>query len=380
MSLASAVQYAVFLGVVILLVKPVGGYPYRVFSHQKTLLDPLLEPIERLLYRAAGVDATHEMSGVEYTLAFLLFSLTGMLLLFAVLRLQTLLPGAVNSVNLTTPLTPDLAFNTSASFSTTTTWQAYAGETTMTYLSQILGLTAQNFLAGAGGLAVGVTFLRGFAGRQTQHLGNFWVDLIRAILWVLLPLSLIGSLFLVWQGAPMNFLPYAQVTSLDGAQQTIAQGPVATLVFIEELGTNGGGFLNANAAHPYQNPTPLTNVVEMLAIAVLPAALTNTFGRMIQRPREGWVLLWVMTALFAAGLVVSGVAEQAGNPQLISATHVTQAPSETQPGEIGGNMEGKEVRFGIGGSVLAAVTTSNGATGATNSAHDSYTPVGDWSL
>jgi K+-transporting ATPase ATPase A chain len=302
-----------------------------------------------------------------------IFGLAGTVLLYLILRTQTLLPGVVNRAHLSTPMTPDLAFNTAISFSTTTTWQAYAGETTMSYLSQIIGLVAQNFLAGAAGLAVGIAFIRGFARQGTERLGNFWVDLVRGVLWVMLPLSLVGSLFLIWQGVPMNWSTYSHVSTLEGAQQTIAQGPVAALEFIENLGTNGGGFFNVNGAHPFENPTPLTNFVEMLAIVALPAGLTNTFGRMIGRPREGWLLFWVMTAIFAVALVLGGIAEQYGNPQVAKSAHVMQTSSATQPG---GTMEGKEVRFGIGGSVLAAVTTSNGATGSTNSQHDSYTPLG----
>jgi K+-transporting ATPase ATPase A chain len=372
MSLSSLVQYALFLGVVVLLVKPVGIYLLRVFTGQKTLVDPILRPAERLIYRVTGIDAERQMNARQYAVAFLLFSLAGTLLLYGILRIQALLPAA-NGANITTPLTPDLAFNVANSFATTTTWQPYAGESTMSYVSQMVGLAAQNFLSGAAGLAVGIAFIRGFAGHRTQQLGNFWVDLVRAMLWVMLPIALIGSVFLIWQGVPMNFKPYVNATTLEGARQTIAQGPVAALTFIEELGTNGGGFLNANAAHPYQNPTSLTNFVEMLAIVVLPAALTYTFGRMINRPRDGWLLLWVMVVLFAAGLMLTGVAEQNGNPNVIASVHTVQAASATQPG---GNMEGKEERFGIGGSVLTAVTTSNGATGATNSAHDSYLPLG----
>jgi potassium-transporting ATPase potassium-binding subunit len=373
MSLANVVQYAVFLGIVILLVKPVGRYLFRVFTGQRTFLDPVCRPVERLIYRLGGIDPEQEMSGIQYAVAFVLFGLVGTLLLYLILRVQMALPGVVNRQYLTTPMTPDLAFNTAVSFSTTTTWQAYAGETTMSYVSQIVGLTAQNFLAGASGLAVGIAFIRGLAAQRTQHLGNFWVDLVRGMLWVMLPLSLVGSVFLIWQGVPMNFHPYTSVTTLEGARQTIAQGPVAALEFIENLGTNGGGFFNVNGAHPYQNPTPLTNFVEMLAIVIVPAALTNTFGRMINRPREGWLLFWVMLILFAAGLVFTGVAEQHGNPQVVTTAHVMQSPSAAQSG---GNMEGKEVRFGIGGSVLTAVATSNGATGSTNSQHDSYTPLG----
>jgi len=369
MSLPNIAQYVLFLLVVILLVKPLGGYMTRVFTGEKTFLDPVLVPIERFIYRMSGINASRQMSAKQYTFAFLLFSLVGTLLLYALLRLQMFLPW-YDHTHITTLMTPDLAGQTALSFSTTTTWQAYAGESTMSYFSQIVGLAAQNFFAGAAGLAVGIAFIRGFAGQRTDALGNFWSDLVRALLWILIPLSLIGSVVLIWQGVPMNFNPYTQVTTLEGGTQTIAQGPVAALEFIKNLGTNGGGFFNVNGAHPFENPTPLTNFLEMLAIVVLPAALTNTFGRMVGRPREGWMLFWVMTFLFIVGLSLTGWAEQSGNPQVARSVHVLP----TMPSA--GNMEGKEVRFGIGGSVLTAVVTSNGATGSTNSMHDSYTPLG----
>lgn len=237
----------------------------------------------------------------------------------------------------------------------------------MTYFTQMAGLTSQNFLAGAAGLAVGIAFIRGFARQNTTNLGNFWIDLVRAILWVLLPLSILTSLMLVWQGVPMNFNPYTQLTTLNGGLQSIAQGPVAALESIKNLGTNGGGFFNVNSAHPYENPTSFTNLIEMLCIVVLPAALTNTFGRMVNRPREGWLLFWIMVVLFASGLALCNWAEQSGNPAIAPYIAVNQPL---------GNMEGKEVRFGIGSSVLTAITTSNGATGSYNSMHDSYTPLG----
>ncbi len=375
MSVPNLIQYGLFLLVVTALVKPVGGYLQRVFSGQWTPLDPVLRPIERGIYRLASIDAERQMDGLQYAVAFVLFGLIGTLLLYAILRLQAIVP-AVNGAYLTTPLTPDLAFNTAVSFTTTTTWQAYAGETTMSYVSQILGLAAQSFFAGAAGLAVGIAFIRGFAGHRTNVLGNFWVDLVRALLWVLLPVSLVGAVFLIWQGVAMNFNPYVHAATLDGARQTIAQGPVAAQQWIELMGTNGGGFFNVNTAHPYANPTPLTNFVEMLAIIVVPAGLTNTFGRMVGRPRQGWVLFWVMMALFVGGLVLCGTAEQNGNPRL--APYVAQVSSDASPltTQPGGNMEGKEVRFGIGGSALTAEVTSNTSTGNTNSMQDSYTPVG----
>jgi len=365
-STSNLLQYAVFVIVVAALVKPLGGYMARVFRGEKTFLDSLLRPVERLIYRLTGVDPELEMDWAQYSVAFIVFGLIGTLVLYAILRLQQFLPFFYARYQ-TTPLNPDLAMNTAVSFATTTTWQAYGGETTMSYTSQMVGLTVQNFLAAASGLAVGVAFIRGFARQQTAKLGNFWVDVTRSLLWILLPLSLLGSLVLVWQGVPMNWHHYTEATTLEGAQQVIPQGPVAALEIIKNLGTNGGSFFNANGAHPYENPTPLSNFVEMLAIVLLPAAFTNTFGRMIGKPRQGWMLFSVMVVLFVAGLLLCGWMEQGGNVKL------ADLGLEGQPG---GNLEGKELRFGVGGSVLAAVVTSNGATGSVNSAHDSYTPLG----
>ena len=370
MSLSALVQYAAFLILLTLLVRPVGRYMARVFSGERTLLDPLLCPLERLLHRLTGVNPKSEMRWQEYAGAFVVFGMTGTLLLYAILRLQGFLPWFYPG-NMTSPMTSDLAMNTAVSFATTTTWQAYSGETTLSYCSQIVGLTVQNFLAGAAGLAVGVAFVRGMARDRAETLGNFWVDLVRSILWVLLPLSIVGALVLVWQGVPMNFHAYTQATGLEGGRQTIAQGPVAALEIIKNLGTNGGGFFNTNGAHPYENPTPLSNLLEMLAIAVLPAAFTQTYGVLIGRPRHGWMLYGVMVFLFIAGLLVCGWTEQRGNPRLPRAVSIGASA-----GQAGGNMEGKEVRFGIASSVLSAVTTSNGATGSYNSMHDSYTPIG----
>jgi len=297
----------------------------------------------------------------RYSLAFGVFGPVNIVVLYFALRSQAWLPWFFPKM-MTTPMTPDLAANTAVSFATTTTWQAYAGENTMSYFSQLL-LAGQNFVAGAAGLAVGIAFIRGYAREKTVGLGNFWGDLVRAVLWVLMPMSILGSVFLIAQGVPMNFLPYTIAHTVEGGTQTIAQGPVAALEFIKNFGTNGGGFFNVNAAHPFENPTPLTNFVELLAIVVVPAALTHTFGRMVGRPREGWVIFWTMTVLFLAGLLVCGWAE--------SSVHAGMAGGIT-----GGNMEGKEVRFGVGGSVLAAVVTSNGATGSYNSMHDSFQPLG----
>ena len=347
--------------VVALLVKPVGAYLERVFERQRTLLDPLLLPLERLIHRLVGIDPKSEMDWKRYAVAFTLFGAVNVVIVYFLLRWQAWLPWFFPKA-MTTPMTPDLAANTAVSFATTTTWQAYAGETTMSYFSQLV-LAGQNFFAGAAGLAVGIAFIRGYARERTATLGNFWGDLIRAILWVLLPMSILGSLMLIAQGVPMNFLPYTIAHTVEGGTQTIAQGPVAALELIKNLGTNGGGFFNVNAAHPFENPTGLTNFLELLAIVVVPAALTQTFGRMVGRPRDGWVLFWTMTALFIAGLVACNFAE--------SATHPAFARDI-----VGGNMEGKEVRFGVGGSALAAEVTSNTSTGSYNAMDDSFQPLG----
>jgi K+-transporting ATPase c subunit len=323
-SLTAILQAAVILLVVTTLVPPSGVYLARVFSGESALYAPL--------------------------------------------RLQSFLPF-YDARYLTTPMTPDLAANTAVSFATTTTWQAYAGETSMSYLSQVLGLAGQTFLAGAAGLTVGIAFIRGLANSGDERLGNFWVDVVRAVLWVLLPLATIGGVALVWQGVPMSFAPYAEVHTLEGAAQTIARGPVAALEFIKQLGTNGGGFFNVNGAHPFENPTPLANFLELLAIAVLPASLTYTFGRMIGRPRDGWVLYAVMVVFFVASIVVGQVSENAGTPALNRAASFASGAHTP-------NMEGKETRFGIGGSVLAAAVTSGGATGSYTAMHDSFTPLG----
>ncbi len=358
---ANAIQGGLFVIVVALLVKPVGAYLERVFERRQTLLDWVLLPIERLIHRFVGIDPKSEMDWKRYALAFTLFGVINIVTVYFLLRWQAFLPWFFPNV-MNTPMTPDLAANTAVSFATTTTWQAYAGETTMSYFSQLV-LAGQNFFAGAAGLAVGIAFIRGYARERTSLLGNFWADLIRAVLWVLLPVSLLGSVWLVAQGVPMNFQPYTVARTIEGATQTIAQGPVAALELIKNLGTNGGGFFNVNAAHPFENPTGLTNFLELLAIVILPAALTHTFGRMVHRARDGWVIFWTMTALFLAGLLVCNLAELSLHPSL--AREIT-----------GGNMEGKEQRFGIGGSTLAAAVTSNTSTGSYNSMDDSFQPLG----
>jgi len=349
------------------LVKPLGGYMARVFSRKRTFLDWPCGAIERFIYRVARVDPEQEMAWKEYATCFVLFSLTCEVLLYFILRLQRFLPWFFGEY-LTTRLTPHLALNTAVSFATTTTWQAYAGENTMSYFSQMVGLCAQNFVAGAAGLAVGIAFIRGLVRQRSETLGNFWVDLTRGLLWILLPGALLGAALLVWQGVPMNSHNYAVATTLEKNTQVIPQGPVAALEIIKNLGTNGGGFFNANGAHPYENPTPLANFLELLSIVLLPAALTNTFGRMTARPRQGWVLFLVMLVLFSAGLISVYRFERRVNPGLGAALNASSRSA--------GNMEGKEVRFGIGDSALTAAVTSNTATGSYNSMHDSYTSLG----
>ncbi|SPF36543.1 Potassium-transporting ATPase A chain [Candidatus Sulfotelmatobacter kueseliae] len=368
-SIYSVAQYLLFIIIVTVLVKPLGGYVERVFSGKRTALDRFLLPLEKFIYRITRVDPAAEMTFPHYATCFVLFGLFSTLLLYAILRAQRFLPWFWPAYQIT-PLTPDLAFNTAVSFSTTTTWQAYAGENTMSYFSQMAGLCAQNFLAGAAGLAVGMAFIRGLARQVCDTLGNFWVDLVRALLWVLVPGSLVGALLLVGQGVPMNFHHYAVVTTVEGAKQVIPQGPVAALEIIKNLGTNGGGFFNANGAHPYENPTPLSNFLEMLAIVLLPAALTNTFGRMVGQPRQGRLFYYVMLFLFICGLLFVHGFEQRGSP------HAGNVDFRSSQAQSGGNMEGKEVRFGIAGTALAAVVTSNTATGSYNAMHDSFSSLG----
>jgi potassium-transporting ATPase potassium-binding subunit len=367
--LLSAIEYLLFLVIVSALVEPLGGYLERVFSRKHTALDRLCLPAERFIYRMSAVDSDVEMTGKEYATCFVLTGLVGTLLLFTILKLQQFLPWFFPQYH-TTPLSLDLALNTAISFSTTTTWQAYAGESTISYFSQMAGLCAQNFLAGAAGLAVGIAFIRGLARQLSRTVGNFWVDMTRALLWIFLPGALLGCVLLVWQGVPLNFHHYVIATTVEGAHQTIPQGPVAALEIIKNLGTNGGGFFNANGAHPYENPSPLTNLIELLAIVLLPAALTNTFGRMVGQPRQGRLLYCVMVFLFVCGLLVVHHVEQRGNPLLVG------VDSHRSALQSGGNMEGKEVRFGISGSALNAAVTSNTATGSYNSALDSYTSLG----
>ncbi len=385
-------QIAVFFLLILAVTKPLGVFLARVFNRERTFVDMVLRPMERLLYRVTGVDENHEMRWSEYAIAMLLFSVASMLLLYLMQRLQGYLPlnpqkmGGVPSA---------LAFNTAASFTTNTNWQNYGGETTMSYLTQMAGLAYHNFMSAAVGIVLAIAFIRGIARREMETIGNFWVDLVRCCLWVLVPFCVVGALLLVSQGVVQNLRPYDTVKLLEPQQvqksgsdgkpmvgpdgkpvmdtiseQTIAQGPVASQEVIKELGTNGGGFFNANSAHPFENPTPLSNLIEMFCIFAISSGLTYTLGRMTGSQRHGWAVWAAMAILFAVGVTTVYWAETRGNPLLAS---VNQRVSALQPG---GNMEGKEVRFGIANSALFATVTTDASCGAINGWHDSFTPLG----
>jgi K+-transporting ATPase ATPase A chain len=385
-------QILLFLGLIFAVTKPMGVFMTRVFDRERTFLDPVARPLERLLYRVTGVDENHEMRWTEYAFAMLLFSGASMLLLYLIERVQQFLPWNPQKFG---GVVPDLAFNTAASFTTNTNWQNYAGETTMSYLTQMAGLAYHNFTSAAVGIALAVAFIRGVARREKETIGNFWVDMTRTTLWLLLPMCVVYTMTLVSQGVVENLKPYdtaklvesqqVQRTGPDGkpvlgqdgkavidtiTDQTIAQGPVASQEAIKMLGTNGGGFFNANSAHPFENPTPLSNYLETLSIFVIPAGLTYTLGRMTGSQRHGWAVWAAMAMLFLAGVTTAYWAEAHGNPLLHG---VDQRASLTQSG---GNMEGKEVRFGIADSTLFATVTTDASCGAINGWHDSYTPLG----
>src|SRR5580658_2617790 len=362
-------QLAVYFILMTAISVPLGLYMARVFSHEHTFLDPVLSPIERLIYKICGINPEVEMGWAGYAISMLAFSLVSMIFLYALQRLQYYLPLKPQGLP---GVPPGLAFNTAASFTTNTNWQAYSGEQTLSYLTQMVGLTSHNFLSAASGIAIAAAVIRGFARRSATTIGNFWVDLTRTTLWVLLPISVIFALILIWQGVPDNFSPYVNATTLEGASQSIAEGPIASQEIIKELGTNGGGFMNTNSAHPYENPTPLTNLIEMLAILAIGAGLTHTFGKMVGDRKQGWALFAVMSILFFAGAAPAMWAEQHGNPQF-SRMGINQHASATQSG---GNMEGKEVRFGIVESAMWASVTTDTSCGAVNSMHDSFTPLG----
>jgi K+-transporting ATPase ATPase A chain len=355
------IQILLYCAIIVALTPLLGAYMTRVFNGERTFLSPVLRPVETVLYRLGGIDEKHEQHWLTYTVAMLLFHVGGFFILYALMRLQAILPfnPAEQSA-----VAPDLAFNTAISFITNTNWQNYGGESTMSYLVQMLGLTHQNFLSAATGIVLAVALIRGFARASTKTVGNFWVDLTRCTLYVLLPICIGYTIFLVWQGMPQTIGAYVDATTLEGAKQTIAVGPVASQVAIKMLGTNGGGFFNANAAHPFENPTALSNFIQMLSIFALGAALTNVFGRMVGNQRQGWAILAIMGVLFIAGVTVCYWAEAHGT-ETLNALDLT-----------GGNMEGKEVRFGIVASALFAVITTAASCGAVNAMHDSFTALG----
>ncbi len=363
------IQIAIYSAFVVLLVKPLGGYMTRVFSAEPTILSPVLRPVEHVLYRVSGVDEHEEQHWLTYGMAMLLFSLAGFLVLYALQRLQSVLPFNPQHLD---PVAPDLAFNTSVSFVTNTNWQSYVPETTMSYLVQMAGLTVHNFVSAATGIALAIALIRGFARRSAKTVGNFWVDMTRTVLYVLLPICVVVALVFIWQGVPQNLGAYTEATTLEGAKQVIAQGPVASQEAVKMLGTNGGGFFNANSAHPFENPTALTNFIQILLIFSIGASLTNVFGRMVGNQRQGWAIFAVMGLLFLAGVTSVYVAESAGNPAF-AALHVDGTPSALQ---AGGNMEGKEVRFGIANSALFVTITTDASCGAVNTMHDSLMPLG----
>ena len=394
MTINGWLQILVFLALIFAVTKPLGIFMARVFAGERTFLDPVLRSLERLLYRITGVDEKYEMRWTEYAGAMLLFSAVSMLVLYLMQRIQGILP--LNPQHFAAVAPEHLAFNTAASFTTNTNWQAYSGETTMSYFTQMAGLAFHNFASAATGIVLAIAFIRGIARRQMTTLGNFWVDFVRCCLWVLLPFSVLGALFLVSQGVVQNLKPYDTVKLIEPQQvervgadgkpvvdadgkpvmdtvttQTIAQGPVASQEIIKEWGTNGGGFFNANSAHPFENPTPLTNLFELFCIFAIGSGLTYTLGRMTGSIAHGWAVWAAMALLFLAGVTTAYWAESKGNP-LYPAT-VAQHATATQPG---GNMEGKETRFGIANSALFATVTTDASCGAINSWHDSFTPLG----
>jgi K+-transporting ATPase ATPase A chain len=369
MTINGWLQIALYCVIVLLIARPLGGYMTRVFNGERTFLTPVLRPLERALYGVSGVDEKEEQHWVTYGLAMLVFSLAGFVVLYGLQRLQSVLPFNPQKLD---PVGTDLAFNTSISFITNTNWQSYTPESTMSYLVQMAGLTVHNFLSAATGIALAIALIRGFSRRSARTVGNFWVDMTRCTLYVLLPVAIVIGLVFVWQGVPQNLAAYTQVTTLEGARQIIAQGPVASQEVIKIFGTNGGGFFNANSAHPFENPTALTNLIQMVMIFSIGAALTNVFGRMVGSQRQGWAIFAVMGVLFLAGVTTLYAAEAPGNPAF-TALHVDQQASALQPG---GNMEGKEARFGIANSALFATATTDTSCGAVNTMHDSLMPLG----
>jgi len=369
MTFNAILQIALFAALVTLTVKPLGAYMAAVFQGERTFLSPVLGPLERGLLRLAGVRPEDEQHWTGYAFAMLAFCLIGFLALYAMLRCQAFLP--LNPQGLPN-VPPDLALNTAISFITNTNWQSYGGETTLSYFSQMVGLTTHNFVSAATGIALAIALIRGFARRSAKTVGNFWVDLTRGTLYVLLPLSLAMALFLIWQGVPQNFSVYTAATTLEGLKQVIAQGPVASQEAIKMLGTNGGGFFNVNSAHPFENPNAISNLLELWSIFAISAALTYTFGKMVGNTRQGWAIFAVMGLLYLAGQAVCTWAEYQPSAKL-AALHIDQTPNALQ---AGGNMEGKDVRFGIANTTIWAAATTDASNGSVNAMHDSFTPLG----
>jgi K+-transporting ATPase ATPase A chain len=371
MTSAGVLQIAIFFALILICAKPLGAYMARVFDGQRTFLHPVLRWLEVLTYKAAGVREDVEQRWTQYAASLLSFSIFGFILVYLLQRMQGILPfnpqhfGAGN-------VSPDSAFNTAISFVTNTNWQSYSGESTLSYFVQMAALTVQNFASAAAGIAIAVALIRGFARQERRTIGNFWVDVTRATVYVLLPIAVVAALLFVSQGVVQNLSSYTDVATIEGAKQTIAQGPVASQEAIKQLGTNGGGFFNANASHPFENPTPLSNLLSMFLIFVIPGALTYTFGKMVGDTRQGWAIFGAFSVMFLIGVFVCYASEQAGNPLLAKIGLQSAATS----GQAGGNMEGKEVRFGIANSALYATVTTDASCGAVNSMHDSFTPIG----
>jgi K+-transporting ATPase ATPase A chain len=372
MTANGVLQILLFFGLLLVCTKPLGAYMASVFEGRRTFLHPALRWLETLTYKVSGVREDAEQRWTQYTASLLSFSFFGFLLVYLLQRLQGFLPFNPQHFG-AAAVSPDLAFNTAASFLTNTNWQSYSGESTLSYFVQMAALTVQNFVSAAAGMAVAIAVVRGFARHEMRTLGNFWVDMTRATVYVLLPLSIVAGLFLCSQGVIQNLKPYTTVATVEGAKQTIAQGPVASQEAIKELGTNGGGFFNANSAHPFENPTPVTNFLEMFLILAIPAALTYTFGRMIGDTRQGWAIFAAFSVMFLAGVFIAYGFEQAGNPIL---ARMGIEAAATPGHQSGGNMEGKEVRNGVVNSALWATITTDTSCGAVNSMHDSFTPIG----
>ncbi|HEV3214100.1 MAG TPA: potassium-transporting ATPase subunit KdpA [Vicinamibacterales bacterium] len=364
-------QIAIYFGLILLVTKPIGLFMSRLFQGARTFLHPVIRPLEVLVYRLSGVREEEEQRWTQYAASLLSFSLFSVLFVYAFQRLQGHLPLNPQGFG-TGQMPPDLAFNTAVSFMTNTNWQAYSGESTMSYLVQMAALAVQNFTSAAAGIAVAIALIRGFARQETDRIGNFWVDLTRTTLYLLIPLSIVAALVFCSQGVIQNFHPYTVAKTIEGATQTIAQGPVASQEAIKQLGTNGGGFFNANSSHPFEGPTPFANLLQIFLIFVIPAGLTYTFGHMVKDTRQGWALFAAMSVMFLVGVFIAYPAEQAGNP-ILTKMGIERAATDSQPG---GNMEGKETRFGIAASALFATVTTDASCGAVNSMHDSYTPIG----